>query len=474
MQGFIVTSILAAMIAATGCEVDSFFDPSIVGRWERSPVVMPILDQLDIIDEQNAKAPGTTYVEPQDLVERSHEYVIGSGDLVTFSVFELIMPGVETVQTRRVDELGIVRLPVLGPLKVRGNTPSQIERQIKRILEDMDLIKDAEVSVIVQEGRQNTYSVIGEPRVASTAIGTYTIPHPNFRLLEAMALARGVPGRTKTVYVIRGANFVQPRLGQNPTIRVEDNYGPTHSGSDETTSIGNTGLIDTLTSSMDDSGQPTQSTIGSSLDGSDQQQWIFRENQWVKVDPMLMPEAPRPYAGGYDASVFDVDEVGMLQPITSRIVEIPYSRLLDGDMRYNVVIRPGDVIRVPAPVIGNVYIMGAISRPGTYALPGDKDLTLKQLVAAAGNLSTFAIPNRVDLVRRVRDNQEATVRLNLRAIFDGTQPDFYLKPNDLINVGTNFLAPPLAVARNGFRMTYGFGFVLDRNFEDDVFGNFSN
>jgi len=283
-----------------------------------------------------------------------------------------------------------------------------------------------------------------------------------------------VPGRTKTVYVIRGANFVQPRLGQNPTIGVQDDYGPTRSGSDDTSSIGNSGLIDQLTSSMDDSGQQTGAAIGSSLNGSDQQQWIFRENQWVKVDPMLMPDAPQPYASGYDESVFDVDEVGMLQPITSRIVEIPYSRLLDGDMRYNVVIRPGDVIRVPAPVIGNVYIMGAISRPGTYALPGDKDLTLKQLVAAAGNLSTFAIPSRVDLVRRVRDNQEATVRLNLRAIFDGTQPDFYLKPNDLINVGTNFFAPPLAVARNGFRMTYGFGFVLDRNFEDDVFGNFSN
>jgi protein involved in polysaccharide export with SLBB domain len=466
-HSFIVMGILAAMIAVAGCEVDSFFDPSVVGRWERSPVVMPILDQLDMIDEQPAQAPGTTQVEPQDLIERVHEYVIGSGDLVTFSIFELIAPGVETVQTRRVDELGIVRLPVLGPLKVRGNTPSQVERQIKQLLEDMDVLKDAEVAVIVQEGRQNTYSVIGEPREGSTAIGTYTIPHPNFRLLEAMALARGAPGRTKTVYVIRDANFVQPRMGQNPTIRVPDDYGPTRSDNDVTSSNSTMNLIDTLTAGMDDQqtfARNTQTAAGSGLNGSNQQQWIFRDNQWVKVDPMLIA----------DTHVFDVDEVGMLQPIRSRIVEIPYSRLLDGDMRYNVVIRPGDVVRVPAPVIGNVYIMGAISRPGTYALPGDKDLTLKQLVAAAGNLSTFAIPNRVDLVRRVRDNQEATVRLNLRAIFDGTQPDFYLKPNDLINIGTSFFAPPLAIARNGFRMTYGFGFVLDRNFEDDVFGNFSN
>ncbi len=132
------------------------------------------------------------------------------------------------------------------------------------------------------------------------------------------------------------------------------------------------------------------------------------------------------------------------------------------------------MIRVPAPVIGNIYIMGAVGRPGTYALPGDKDLALKQLVAAAGNLSQIAIPDRVDLVRRVKDNREAVVRLNLKEIFHGTQPDFYLKPNDLINIGTNFPAVPLAVVRNGFRMTYGFGFVLNRNFEEEILGNLTN
>ena len=44
--------------------------------------------------------------------------------------------------------------------------------------------------------------------------------------------------------------------------------------------------------------------------------------------------------------------------------------------------------------------------------------------------------------------------------------------------GTNFWATPLAVIRNGFRASYGFGFILDRNFQGDVFGadsaNFRN
>ena len=34
-------------------------------------------------------------------------------------------------------------------------------------------------------------------------------------------------------------------------------------------------------------------------------------------------------------------------------------------------------------------------------------------------------------------------------------------------VGTAFWAPFLAAVRNGFRITYGFGFLYDRNYYDD-------
>jgi hypothetical protein len=40
----------------------------------------------------------------------------------------------------------------------------------------------------------------------------------------------------------------------------------------------------------------------------------------------------------------------------------------------------------------------------------------------------------------------------------------------MVNVGTSFWATPLAVIRGGFRASYGFGFLLDRNFGNDVFG----
>ncbi len=70
----------------------------------------------------------------------------------------------------------------------------------------------------------------------------------------------------------------------------------------------------------------------------------------------------------------------------------------------------------------------------------------------------------------VGDNREAAIRMNLGAIRHRTEPDIMLKANDHIIVGTNFWSFPLAVVRGGFRATYGWGFLLDRNFGNDVFG----
>ena len=66
---------LLAMIAS-GCEVDSFMDPSLVGRWERTPVVLPILNQLDIIDDSEAVPTGLSQVMEEDLIPEIKEYII--------------------------------------------------------------------------------------------------------------------------------------------------------------------------------------------------------------------------------------------------------------------------------------------------------------------------------------------------------------------------------------------------------------
>ena len=56
-----------------------------------------------------------------------------------------------------------------------------------------------------------------------------------------------------------------------------------------------------------------------------------------------------------------------------------------------------------------------------------------------------------------------TLQVDLQRIFDGEEPDIFLKANDLVNVGTDFIAPFLAVTRNAYRASYGWGFIYDRN-----------
>lgn len=162
-------------------------------------------------------------------------------------------------------------------------------------------------------------------------------------------------------------------------------------------------------------------------------------------------------------------EDGTLDGRVTRLLEIDYRDLISGKSILNVIVRPDDFINVVPPPTGVVYIDGEISRPGPYDLPATGQLTLSRLVAAAGGLGPLAIPERVDLVRRVGD-REATIRVNLAAIRERAEPDIALKSDDHVIIGTNFFAQPLAVIRNGFRMTYGFGFLIDRNWGTDIFG----
>ena len=153
----------------------------------------------------------------------------------------------------------------------------------------------------------------------------------------------------------------------------------------------------------------------------------------------------------------------------TRVILVDFAALQAGDLTQNVLVRPGDKIHAESD-IGVVYIDGEVARPGVYNLPPIGELTLSRLVSAAGGLGQIAIPQRVDLVRKIAPDREAAIRVNLAAIRNRAEPDIVMRADDHIIIGTNFFATPLAVIRNGFRMTYGFGFLLDRNFGNDVFG----
>ncbi len=205
-------------------------------------------------------------------------------------------------------------------------------------------------------------------------------------------------------------------------------------------------------------------------------EWVFQNGKWVpvqvgpdkKVEPLIPRRQVRQVVTARKEPV--VPDSGLeKEGVGTRLIKVPVDKLLAGDSRYNIVIKPGDSIFVPVDLIGEFYIGGNVNQTGTIALTG-RPMTLKQAIVAAGGLGPLAWPKRCEVIRRIDRKKEEIVMVDLDKIASGEQPDFFIKPNDLINVGTHATSRWRAILRNAFRATYGFGFVYDRNFADRDYG----
>ena len=131
--------------------------------------------------------------------------------------------------------------------------------------------------------------------------------------------------------------------------------------------------------------------------------FVYTTEGWVRIEDKesSLPETPgvdakpkAPAADGQSGSLRtqDADPFGWQEIDKSslaRIIAIDFAKLRAGDWRNNVIVRDNDVIRVPSFEVGEFYVMGQVLRPGPYNLTG-RDLTIKQAIAAAGNLAPLA------------------------------------------------------------------------------------
>jgi polysaccharide export outer membrane protein len=487
-------------VAATlaGCEVDSWMDPSRTGYFETTPTTMPILSRLDVIErtpEQTLVAPPT----PEDLVPGELKYRLAPGDVVRVEVFELITPGQPEIEERTIDQTGNVRLKEIGDVVAAGLTVEEFQQEI--VQKVANLIENPVVSVSLERGQSFQYSISGSIGSA----GVFTLTRPDFRLSEAIAQAGGTLPTTQRVTVIRAAplddtlNPVYPERQATPTAKPAD----TTTTKPEQPAVDIESLINELEGGKKDDGAKKDAAPSAAPGGAlgmvgDTPRTLGQDDKpAVDIDELATPktDAPEaePQAAPSSGFTFDTATGRWVRGTATtrnggtrgarpapaprqsmyatRVIEIDYQQLVKGDPNLDVVIRPSDRIYVEPPETGFLYIDGEINRIGVYNLENTNGrLTLSRFISAAGGLSPTAIPNRVDLVRVVGKDREATIRVDLAAIRNRTEPDIYMEKDDHIIIGTNFFATPLAVIRNGFRMTYGFGFLLDRNFGNDVFG----
>ena len=571
--------LFVGLLALSGCA-----EPSSLGRFKRAPITSIILPNLGVVDEEPEVFAGARDPEPKDLIPDRREYVIGPGDVLNLSVFELFSSYQDWRDNMQVSETGRITMPVIGTFRVTGQTELELTDTIKRMLSP-DFIKDPKVSVVVVGSRERVYSISGALRDP----GRYPLGETDFRISEAMAQAGGIPQvNADYAYVIRTVTTEQIRqdmettyrqeqeeLGMYklqtepdgdvlppmpmppsaaPAIRPPDQPGSEYDKLQE--SLGQENVIEESMPQEAVPGEPQQPQQNAPQDDEDELlesltpmslvsrrvimmapriSMAAQKTILAKDIPAVKSTISRPYMAHPDENVIHAtdfskplkiireggrfhlaptdagsdwqppkpqttDESPGTRPeypssprppwqepddqqkpwqglgdeeLASRIqqvIRIDLKKLRGGDLSQNVVIKAGDEIRVPYNSVGEFYVMGQVARAGPYSLTGRR-LTVKHAIAVAGPLTSLADPQRCDIIRRIGEDREVFYRVNLQKLMQGTAHDMFLKPNDIINVGSHPVARWVATVRNSFRSTYGFGFVYDRNFSDKDAGH---
>jgi polysaccharide biosynthesis/export protein len=419
---------------------------------------------------------------PEDMVPIYTEYRITAGDIVQISIPDLTGGTTPYSVVNEVSALGDVRIPELDQsVRIAGLTEQEAEREIKDRLVAAQLLTRPLVFLTLQQKRGNIFHILGPVRTP----GPYPIPNPDLTVTEALAMAGDADPSSKKAYIIRQprANVLpapsprdsgaQPRTPPPPT---EELIIPPPVEPPPTPAVfrtaGSAQEEPPTAQDIRDIMTPPTTRAAPGKRESDLPTLIFdpETSQVINTKPTTTPTQPPP-----DTRVAPPPPVTREEPFNweafediadeQRVIEINLDAVRTGSEQGKVIIRQRDVISIPSDT-GVFYLMGEINRPGVYAF-GGRDITVKQALAIAGGPSALAWPQTCELIRKERGtDRQITIAVNLDAIYAGLEPDFYLKDDDILNVGSHAIAPFLFVLRNSFRLTYGFGFVYDRNFAD--------
>lgn len=148
-------------------------------------------------------------------------YIIGPGDLLAINV--LHEPEVSQKVPVRMD--GKISMPLIGEVQASGMKPDNLQATIAAKLHDY--IKDAEVTVVVEEIKSHQFSVMGEVEHP----GSFPLARPT-TVLDGLAAAGGFRDFAKVskIHVLR-------KTPQGTTITLPFNYKEVSKGKSESENI---------------------------------------------------------------------------------------------------------------------------------------------------------------------------------------------------------------------------------------------
>jgi polysaccharide biosynthesis/export protein len=321
-----------------------------------------------------------------------HDYVIGSGDLISINVFEIP----ELSREVRVSQLGTIGIPLV-PVRLRmsGLTEAQAEQKIAEVLEANGLVSHPQVSVSVKERKSKPITIFG----AVNHPMVYQAERP-ITLVEALAEAGGIANDAgDTVIVTRpeqeaGSDPSEPSVtGQRDVIPVSP----------------------AKTAAQENFAAPVPAGKSAAGDSRAQESVLSPSTALVSA---TAAEAAAPNA----------------PPPINNVITVNLNELLEtGNTANNIVLQGGDIVTVPHA--GIVYVLGAVARPGGFVVSNDRtQLSTLKVLSLAGGMTRTAKSDRAVIVRKDTQGQQHEVAVDLKKVLRRETEDVQLQPSDILYV----------------------------------------
>ena len=259
----------------------------------RPPNEQPVVDYH--LGDDEISAMNEMILSRVKMNDNAGEYLLGEGDLLQVSVFE----AQELETTARVSSRGLITLPLIDSVDVKGLTAIEAEEKIEALYQQR-YIKNPHVTVFVKEHISQRITLVGQFKNP----GTYDYPSKQ-RLLDAIALGGGLSEKAGQTVQIRKARQIQ--------------------------------------------GQP-------------------------------------------DVVMVDLDQL-----------------ISKGNVELNIEINGGDVLFIPEA--GVFFVDGAVRKPGAYAIK--HHTVLQEALVEAGGIETWAVKDKVKLLRMGTNNERQIIDLDL-------------------------------------------------------------
>jgi polysaccharide export outer membrane protein len=131
-----------------------------------------------------------------------NEYRLGSGDVVRISVFQNPELTLET----RVTEAGVVSYPLLGSVRIGGQSVTAAEALIADGLRNGNFVRNPQVTIVVVQVRGHQASVLGQVNRP----GRFPLEVADMRLTDLLAMAGGTAQGGAETVVVTGNRDGQP------------------------------------------------------------------------------------------------------------------------------------------------------------------------------------------------------------------------------------------------------------------------